>query len=274
MDTSTESETSSRSRSPLALPPWRDDLQMNYEKAHHSSEHLHFNVIIEKIIQDIDNYTFRTATEKNEFFHNAQLFRDKVRSGYATVKNAEVEADIECRDIQLRQWGIPIPDEIAQFTPVFEALTVEDPPTDEQGNFVADDTEIPSRTSTPVQYVRPPPLITIDNIAQPAQLLKRIQHLTQQKLVGRMKVKSMRLYPETPSAYNQIRKLIETKKLEAFTFQFPEEKEYRVVIRGMPSDMPGRYSRRIRGNGNPSQGMQGPNQQENWPAYAPIFSLS
>ncbi|GFY21418.1 nucleic-acid-binding protein from transposon X-element [Trichonephila clavipes] len=48
----------------------------------------------------------------------------------------------------------------------------------------------------------------------------------------------MRIYPETPSAYNQIRRMIEEEKLESFTFQFLEEKEYRVVIKGMPADMP------------------------------------
>ncbi|GFS94209.1 hypothetical protein TNCV_3786661 [Trichonephila clavipes] len=97
---------------------------------------------------------------------------------------------------------------------------------------------IPSRSSTPVQQVRPPPPITIDNIAQPAQILKRIQELTKQKLTGRIKDKSQRIYLETPAAYNRIRKLIDEEKLEAFTFQFPEEKEYKAVIRGMPADMP------------------------------------
>ncbi|GFR11218.1 hypothetical protein TNCT_565101 [Trichonephila clavata] len=48
----------------------------------------------------------------------------------------------------------------------------------------------------------------------------------------------MKLYPETPAAYYQIRTLIEEEKLEAFTFQFPAEQEYKVVIRGMPADMP------------------------------------
>ncbi|GFY46800.1 RNA-directed DNA polymerase from mobile element jockey [Trichonephila inaurata madagascariensis] len=94
------------------------------------------------------------------------------------------------------------------------------------------------RASTPVQHVRPPPPITIDNIEHPAQLLKRIQDLTQQKIVGRMRGKSIKLYPETPSAYNRIRSLIDSEKLQSFTYQFPEEKVYKVVIRGMPSDMP------------------------------------
>ncbi|GFV07571.1 hypothetical protein TNCV_4940771 [Trichonephila clavipes] len=31
--------------------------------------------------------------------------------------------------------------------------------------------------------------------------------------------------------------MIEDENLESFTFQFPEEKEYRVMIKGMPADM-------------------------------------
>ncbi|GFX11463.1 hypothetical protein TNCV_1821461 [Trichonephila clavipes] len=53
-----------------------------------------------------------------------------------------------------------------------------------------------------------------------------------------MKGKGIKFYPETPKAYDQIRKLIDEEKLESFAFQFPEEKEYRVVIKGMPADMP------------------------------------
>ncbi|GFW01482.1 putative RNA-directed DNA polymerase from transposon X-element, partial [Trichonephila clavipes] len=193
--------------------------------------------------------------------------RKKARSGYSTAKKAEMDVERECHDDLLRQWGVPTDQELAQFIPVvgkkqknkihspskdtssakkiktscenqYEILTVEDPPIDEQGNIIVDDMEIPNRASTLVPHVRAPLPIMIDNVAQPAQLLKRIQELTNQKLVGRMKGKSMRVYPVTPAAYHHIKKLIDEEKLEAFTFQFPEEKEYRVVIREMPVDMP------------------------------------
>ncbi|GFR27584.1 hypothetical protein TNCT_324711, partial [Trichonephila clavata] len=98
--------------------------------------------------------------------------------------------------------------------------------------------ELSSRSSTPVQKGRLPPPITIENVSQPAQLLKKIQELTKQKITALSRGKSMRLYPEAPATYYQIRKLIEEEKLEAFPFQFPAEQEYKVVIRGMPADMP------------------------------------
>ncbi|GFY16025.1 hypothetical protein TNCV_340741 [Trichonephila clavipes] len=55
----------------------------------------------------------------------------------------------------------------------FEALTLEDPPTEQQDNEMEEDDVTPSRSSTPIPKVRPPPPITIDDIAQPAQLLKK-----------------------------------------------------------------------------------------------------
>ncbi|GFW46292.1 RNA-directed DNA polymerase from mobile element jockey [Trichonephila clavipes] len=86
--------------------------------------------------------------------------------------------------------------------------------------------------------VRPPPPITIDNVKLPNQLLKKLQDTTQQKLRGRMVGKGLRIYPETPEAYHAIRRYIDAEKLEAFTYQLPEEKEIKAVIRGMPADIP------------------------------------
>ncbi|GFX68054.1 nucleic-acid-binding protein from transposon X-element [Trichonephila clavipes] len=60
--------------------------------------------------------------------------------------------------------------------------------------------------------VRPAPPITIDNVNQ--------------------------VYPEAPEAYHAIRCYVDTEKLEAFTYQLNEEKEFKAVIRGMPSDTP------------------------------------
>ncbi|GFT04018.1 retrovirus-related Pol polyprotein from transposon 297 [Trichonephila clavipes] len=91
----------------------------------------------------------------------------------------------------------------------FEALGVDDLPGDDLGDISIDEEDARNETSTPIPRVRPPPPITIDNVSQPAQLLRKIQELTKQKLVGRIKGRSLRVYPETPSAYNQIRKLIE-----------------------------------------------------------------
>ncbi|GFT65790.1 nucleic-acid-binding protein from transposon X-element [Trichonephila clavipes] len=97
-----------------------------------------------------------------------------------------------------------------------------------------DETEVPVHHNT----VRPPPPITIDNVKLQNKLLKKLQDATQQKMKGRMVGKGLRIYPETREAYHAIRKYVETEKLEAFTYQLPEDREIKAVIRGMPADTP------------------------------------
>ncbi|GFU08873.1 hypothetical protein TNCV_1317771 [Trichonephila clavipes] len=106
-----------------------------------------------------------------------------------------------------------------------------------------DETEVPVHHST----VRPPPPITIDNVKLPNQLFKKLQDATQQKMKGRMVGKGLRIYPE---AYHAIRKFVEAEKLEAFTYQLPEDREIKAVIRGMPADTPRRNNRRSPDGGN------------------------
>ncbi|GFR12221.1 nucleic-acid-binding protein from transposon X-element [Trichonephila clavata] len=95
----------------------------------------------------------------------------------------------------------------------------------------------PPRASTPKQYIRPPPPITIDNVDQSGQFLKKLQELSNSKLSGRMVGKSLRVYPETPAAYKKIRNYLDDNKMQAFTYQLKEDKEFKVVLRGMPADM-------------------------------------
>ncbi|GFQ92606.1 nucleic-acid-binding protein from transposon X-element [Trichonephila clavata] len=226
-----------------------------------------FCVLLDNVIQGIDTYDFQTTTGKNEFSYAAYNLQEEVRSRYVSLKKTEMDMERETHDDLLKQWGILTEKEIAEFVPVvnkrqksrplspvidtssankkprtdsnqFQILTVDDLPEVQQDKTAENQMEIPSRSSSPVQKIRPPPPITIDNFAQPAQLLKKIQELTKQKITARSVGKSMKLFPETPAAYYQIRALIEELKLEAFTFQFPAEQEYKVVIRGMPADMP------------------------------------
>ncbi|GFX52993.1 hypothetical protein TNCV_3228611 [Trichonephila clavipes] len=70
---------------------------------------------------------------------------------------------------------------------------------------------------------------------------------------GRMVGKGLRIYPETPEAYHAIRKYVETEKLEAFTYQLPEDREIKAVIRGMPADTPRRNNTRSPDGGNQGQ---------------------
>ncbi|GFU82545.1 RNA-directed DNA polymerase from mobile element jockey [Trichonephila clavipes] len=124
---------------------------------------------------------------------------------------------------------------------MFSLLGVEELPDnfgEDQNPLDTDMEQHPSRTSTPLPRRRPPPPITIDNVEQSAKLLKKLQELTGQKLQGRVIGRGLRVYPETPAAYHQIRNLIDQEKLEAYTYELNENKEIKVVIRGMPVDMP------------------------------------
>ncbi|GFT47730.1 hypothetical protein TNCV_1717421 [Trichonephila clavipes] len=77
-----------------------------------------------------------------------------------------------------------------------------------------DDTEVNVENRN---VVRPPPPITIDNVIQSNQLLKKLQGITKQKSRGRIVGKGLRVYPETPEAYHAIRRYIDTENLETFT---------------------------------------------------------
>ncbi|GFV49159.1 hypothetical protein TNCV_236931 [Trichonephila clavipes] len=58
MDTSTESESSTHSRSHRPPPPRLEEVKKNYGKAHNSTEISQFVVIIDKIIEQLDSYDF------------------------------------------------------------------------------------------------------------------------------------------------------------------------------------------------------------------------
>ncbi|GFU30107.1 hypothetical protein TNCV_3263101 [Trichonephila clavipes] len=215
MDTSIGSGTNSRCGSPAPPPPRLEDIRKNFSKAHNSSECMQFCVYLDNIIDNIDTYDFQTETAKNQFCFHAYQFQEEARTRYISLKEDEFNAEKECHDDLLKQWGRPTEKELAEFVPVvtkkqknkihsptkenssakkprtscdnkFEALTLEDPPTEQQDNEMEEDDVIPSRSSTPIPKVRPPPPITIDDIAQPAQMLKKIQDLTEQKLTGRI----------------------------------------------------------------------------------------
>ncbi|GFY01600.1 nucleic-acid-binding protein from transposon X-element [Trichonephila clavipes] len=116
----------------------------------------------------------------------------------------------------------------------FSNLQIEDPPNLENEQDERDE-DVPQ--PKPPRF-RPPPPITIDNVNNSAAFLKQLQNMTQENLMGRIIGKGLRVYPKTPQAYHKIRSFIDHEKLESYTYQLNEEKELKVVIRGMPSDMP------------------------------------
>ncbi|GFX50404.1 hypothetical protein TNCV_339391 [Trichonephila clavipes] len=76
---------------------------------------------------------------------------------------------------------------------------------------------------------------------------------------------------EIPAAYHQIGKLIDDEKLEAFTFQFPERKEYKVVIRGLLTGMPVEHRRGTTRVGDTPQRVQNTSRKTGLPIS--LFSV-
>ncbi|GFY16036.1 hypothetical protein TNCV_340851 [Trichonephila clavipes] len=118
MDTSIESETNSRCGSPAPPPPRLEDIRKNFSKAHNSSECMQFCVYLDNIIDNIDTYDFQTETAKNQFCFHAYQFQEEARSCYISLKEDEFNAEKECHDDLLKQWGRPTEKELAEFVPV------------------------------------------------------------------------------------------------------------------------------------------------------------
>ncbi|GFQ92306.1 hypothetical protein TNCT_674821 [Trichonephila clavata] len=159
-----------------------------------------FCVLIDNVIQGIDTFDFQTPTAKNQFSFVAYNMQEEIRSLYISLKKTEMDMEKKTHDELLKQWGIMTEKELAEFVPVtnkkqnrplspvtdttsakkvktdwdnqYQVLTVDDPPNDQQPD---DQMDAPSRGPSPVQRIRPPPPITIDNVDHPAQLLKRLK---------------------------------------------------------------------------------------------------
>ncbi|GFT16398.1 nucleic-acid-binding protein from transposon X-element [Nephila pilipes] len=155
-------------------------------------------------------------------------------------------------------------EDITPYHNKFGHLTIEDAPSTSANDM---DTSPPSptrtaqRTSTPPQSPRrrtqpqqsprpstsnqtpgikkpPVPPITIDKITNPATLLKKLQDFTKIKLIAKLTGTSLKVFPPTAHAYHKLRRYVEDNKLQGHTYMLPEERKLRVVIRGMPVDMP------------------------------------
>ncbi|GFT55631.1 hypothetical protein TNCV_996211 [Trichonephila clavipes] len=177
------------------------EVKKNYGKAHNSTEISQFVVIIDKIIEQLDSYDFPSSTAKNEFANDAYLFQDLVKQNFATVRRNEILTDLECHDELVKKLGIRHHSRNRIVHPgygkkqknkfdsptketssakkiktscgnQFEALGV-DLPDDDIGDISIDEEDARNETSTPIPRVRPPPPITIDNVSQPAQLLRK-----------------------------------------------------------------------------------------------------
>ncbi|GFT69249.1 RNA-directed DNA polymerase from mobile element jockey, partial [Nephila pilipes] len=225
----------------------------------HSDQCLHADTKLAEYISQIPDIHFSSQEEKNNYSTELFSIQEEVRSKYNTLKHEELRLENAKYKDLVNSWGLPDATQPQKFqlqsrrknsTPVkniinkrqkttettectnkFSDLNIEEPPEQIE---IDDDEDV---TPPPPKKPYAPP-ITIDNVKNSAELLKKLQQITGIKLTAKLIGTSIRIYPQTPAAYHLIRRHATQENLQHFTFQLPEDKKIRVVIRGMPTDMP------------------------------------
>ncbi|GFT18218.1 nucleic-acid-binding protein from transposon X-element [Nephila pilipes] len=164
----------------------------------------------------INSVNFPSEAEKDKYQHFLrELMEEATRKSTPASQGAKKQRTTN--------------DAIESSTNRFNNLSV-----DEREEYISDDEDV--TTPPPKKQYAPP--ITIDNIQNSTTLLKKLKNLTQLNLTGKLIGSSLRVYPQTAAAYHQIRSFISQENLQHYTYQLPEDKMIRAVIRGMPIDTP------------------------------------
>ncbi|GIX67136.1 RNA-directed DNA polymerase from mobile element jockey [Caerostris darwini] len=83
-----------------------------------------------------------------------------------------------------------------------------------------------------------PPII-VDDPVNGKQLLEDLNHLTNEAVTGRVIGNKLKIFPPSAEAHRAIRREIsDERKLKSHTYLLPQEKQLKVVIRGLPNDFP------------------------------------
>ncbi|GFR21557.1 hypothetical protein TNCT_693451 [Trichonephila clavata] len=277
LDASDEDEAS-RSLSPQPTPPKIDYLKSNIHSVAYAVVYMNVCFDMKDLIKNIERYHFADEQKKADYCAQIyaligegqviyrKLFQEEMESGNnffsninqnwspLTSKDATPSKKEEAfKTVRGRKKGrspTPPKDTTTKKAKTFELdisnkFNTLDLPQNMEDESNEDDTpgtngmeENSQPSGGNFTAARPIPPITIDNIQKSSELLKTLQDLTKQKMRGRVVGKGLRVYPETPEAYDTIRSFINKEKLESSTYQLHDEKELKAVIRGMPSDTP------------------------------------
>ncbi|GFT78110.1 nucleic-acid-binding protein from transposon X-element [Nephila pilipes] len=226
----------------------------------HSDQCLQADAKMEGYISLIPHIQFATQEDKNSYASDLYTLQEEVRSKFNILKHEELRQETERYKDLINTWGLPEANRPQQFqlqsrrkktTPVKSSTAkkqkiTETDATECRNKFTTlaieettEEIEIDDEDVTPPPVKKPyAPPITIDNVTNSADLLKKLQTLTGIKLVAKLIGTSLRIYPQTPAAYHIIRRHATEANLQHFTYQLPEDKQIRVVLRGIPVDMP------------------------------------
>ncbi|GIY51787.1 uncharacterized protein CDAR_55441 [Caerostris darwini] len=90
----------------------------------------------------------------------------------------------------------------------------------------------------PIKKAYIPPII-VDDPVNGKQLLEDLNHLTNEVVTGRVIGNKLKIFPPSAEAHRAIRREIsDERKLKSHTYLLPQEKQLKVVIRGLPNDFP------------------------------------
>ncbi|GIX84211.1 RNA-directed DNA polymerase from mobile element jockey [Caerostris darwini] len=90
----------------------------------------------------------------------------------------------------------------------------------------------------PIKKAYIPPII-VDDPVNGKQLLEDLNHLTNEAVTGRVIGNKLKIFPPSAEAHRVIRREIsDERKLKSHTYLLPQEKQLKVVIRGLPNDFP------------------------------------
>ncbi|GFT39534.1 RNA-directed DNA polymerase from mobile element jockey [Trichonephila clavipes] len=262
MDTRTDQRR--RTPSPPVTPPAISVLEEDLQHIENASNCGNFLAEMFQLIDNINNYSFDSEEDKSTYHSRLVEICNEGTALLESLRQLETDHLGDLIKIFHQKTGqsitqstpfkpikgrknnrkspSPPPESASKMLKITEVETtnrfsniqIEDPPIIEDEQEERDE-DIPQ--PKPPRF-RPPPPITIDNVNNSAAFLKQLQNMTQENLMGRIIGKGLHVYPKTPQAYHKIRSFIDHEKLESYTYQLNEEKELKVVIRGMPSDMP------------------------------------
>ncbi|GBN52926.1 hypothetical protein AVEN_131856-1 [Araneus ventricosus] len=81
------------------------------------------------------------------------------------------------------------------------------------------------------------PSIVIDDKLNASVLVKTLETLHEKRIMGKMiPGKRLKVFPKTSKDQRKIQRHIVQTNLESYAFEIPDEKQLKVVIRGLPED--------------------------------------
>ncbi|GFV20632.1 RNA-directed DNA polymerase from mobile element jockey [Trichonephila clavipes] len=180
-------------------------------------------------------------TEQSAALRNLSDVLDEARFKFSHQRKQKLTEQTKLLQAQIAAYGLPPKPFNSPFQVVLRKKGRKATETEDEGSVKKQRTDI---TSTQNRFAQ----LSVEEMDITAQagtstqnwapgLLKHLQDLTKLKLESKLIGTKLRISPQTAYAYHLIRKY-EENSLESYTYILPEDKKFRLVIKGLPTDMP------------------------------------